>query len=271
MDLSNPNDPLLNAAIASIITVITIIMTLIEMEDNDRRGIAREPSLIREQWRQAHMYRILTAGPNNCVHYLRMSKGAFYGLVNILRSNGSLHDTRYVCVEEQLALFLYMLGHKSKNRVCGIEFIRSGETISRYFNKVLGAISTIRERFVRQPGSETPLEIRNSADWFPYFEDCVGMIDGTHVQATLPASVVARFRGRKQVTQNVLAACTPNKMFTYILAGWEGSANDMTVLKDALSRPSPHGLKVITGKYYLVDAGYTTMPANCPTGVLIGM
>ncbi|KAJ6795900.1 Uncharacterized protein M6B38_223700 [Iris pallida] len=76
MDLSNSNDPLLNAAIASIITVITIIMTLIEMEDNDRRGIAREPSLIREQWRQAHMYRILTAGPNNCVHYLRMSNGA---------------------------------------------------------------------------------------------------------------------------------------------------------------------------------------------------
>ncbi|KAJ6831244.1 uncharacterized protein M6B38_349945 [Iris pallida] len=135
MDLSNPNDPLLNAAVTSIITVITIILTLMENEGNNRQGIAKEPSLIREQWRQAHMYRILTAGPNNCVHYLRMSSAAFYGPANILRSNGSLHDTRYICVEEQLAIFLYMLGHKAKNRVCGIEFIRSGETISRYFNK----------------------------------------------------------------------------------------------------------------------------------------
>ncbi|KAJ6821778.1 uncharacterized protein M6B38_393645 [Iris pallida] len=81
-----------------------------------------------------------------------------------------------------------------------------------------------------------------------------------HPSYTLPASIVARFRGRKQVTQNVLAACTPDKKFTYVLAGWEGCANDMTILKDALSRPSPHCLKVIAGKYYLADAGYTTMP-----------
>ncbi|KAJ6794129.1 Uncharacterized protein M6B38_230975 [Iris pallida] len=127
-----------------------------------------------------------------------MSSAAFYGLANILRFNGSLHDTFYVCVEEQLAIFLYMLGHKAKNRVCDIEFIRSGETISRYFNKVLGATCSIQERFVKQPGSETPMEIRNAAEWFPYFEDCIGMIDGTHIQATLLASIVARFRGKNK-------------------------------------------------------------------------
>lgn len=33
--------------------------------------------------------------------------------------------------------------------------------------------------------------------------------------------------------------------FTYVLAGWEGSANDFTVLKDALRRPN--GLKVPEG------------------------
>lgn len=74
------------------------------------------------------------------------------------------------------------------------------------------------------------------------------MIDGTHIQATLPLSEAPRFRGRKnELTQNVLAACTPNKKFTYVLAGWEGAANDFTVLKDALSRPPPQGLKVIQG------------------------
>ncbi|XP_020276048.1 uncharacterized protein LOC109850441 [Asparagus officinalis] len=77
--------------------------------------------------------------------------------------------------------------------------------------------------------------------------DCIGMIDETHVDAMLPINLVARFRGRKGVTQNVLAACTPDKLFTYVLAGWEGSANDFRILQDALSRPQPHGLKVYDG------------------------
>ncbi|XP_020258512.1 uncharacterized protein LOC109834907 [Asparagus officinalis] len=45
--------------------------------------------------------------------------------------------------------------------------------------------------------------------YYPYFKDCIGMIDGTYIDVFLPARLVARFRGRKGVTQNVLAACTP--------------------------------------------------------------
>lgn len=50
------------------------------------------------------------------------------------------------------------------------EFIQSGETVSRYFNKVFGAICIIQEQFVKLPGSETPMEIRDSAEGFLYFE-----------------------------------------------------------------------------------------------------
>lgn len=35
--------------------------------------------------------------------------------------------------------------------------------------------------------------------------------------------------------------------FIYVLAGWEGSAHDGRVLRDAISRP--YGLKVSQGKY----------------------
>jgi hypothetical protein len=73
------------------------------------------------------------------------------------------------------------------------------------------------------------------------------LVDGTHIDATLPNDEVARFRGRKGTTQNVLAVATPDKRFTYVMAGWEGSANDFTVLKDALSLPPPNGLRVIEG------------------------
>jgi len=73
------------------------------------------------------------------------------------------------------------------------------------------------------------------------------LIDGTHIDATIPTEYVARFSGRKGTTQNVLAAALPNKRFTYVLAGWEGSANDFTVLKDALALPPPNGLRLYEG------------------------
>jgi hypothetical protein len=62
----------------------------------------------------------------------------------------------------------------------------------------------------------------------------------------VPAKFVDRFRGRKSYpTQNVLAVVDFDLHFTYVLAGWEGSAHDSIVLHDALSRPN--GLKIPEG------------------------
>lgn len=55
---------------------------------------------------------------------------------------------------------------------------------------------------------------------------------------------------------NVLAACTFDLKFCYVLAGWEGSACDATVLQDALRTD----LKIPQGKRYLADTGYPYMP-----------
>jgi len=57
----------------------------------------------------------------------------------------------------------------------------------------------------------------------------------------------ATFRGRKNYpTQNVLAAVDFDLKFTYVLAGWEGSAHEATILADALERDD--GLRVLEGK-----------------------
>ena len=49
---------------------------------------------------------------------------------------------------------------------------------------------------------------------------------------------------------NVLGVCSPNMEFIYILPGWEGSAHDGRVLRDAISRP--HGLKVSKGNHQII-------------------
>jgi len=74
----------------------------------------------------------------------------------------------------------------------------------------------------------------------------VGAIDGTHILARVPAISRAAFLGRKHTTtQNVLAAVDFDLRFTYVLAGWEGSAHDALILADALQRGD--GLKVPQG------------------------
>ncbi|XP_052165047.1 uncharacterized protein LOC127782013 [Oryza glaberrima] len=97
----------------------------------------------------------------------------------------------------------------------------------------------------------------------PSAMDCIGAIDGTHVLARVPSTISAAFRGRKkETTQNVMAAVDFDLRFTYVLAGWEGSAHDALILADALERDD--GLSVPSGKYYLVDVGYATRPGFLP-------
>ncbi len=77
----------------------------------------------------------------------------------------------------------------------------------------------------------------------------MGAIDGTHVHARVPLAMQAAFRGRKHYpTQNVLAAVDFDLKFTYVLAGWEGSAHDALILADALERAD--GLRVPQGTYH---------------------
>ena len=88
-------------------------------------------------------------------------------------------------------------------------------------------------------------------------QDCVKAIDGTHVRASVSSKIQGRFRGRKDgTTQNVLAAISFDLKFTYVLAGWEGSAHDLRVLNDAFARPGgfsiPEGIIGLLHIFYLL-------------------
>ena len=56
-----------------------------------------------------------------------------------------------------------------------------------------------------------------------------------------------RYRTRKaEISTNVLGVCSHDMQFIYVLSGWEGSAHDGRVLRDAVTKPN--GLKVPIGK-----------------------
>ncbi|XP_066324429.1 uncharacterized protein [Miscanthus floridulus] len=77
------------------------------------------------------------------------------------------------------------------------------------------------------------------------------------------------FRGRKKdPTQNVMVAVNCDLKFTYVLAGWEGSAHDVTVLADAVAREDGLSLPEGFGIDEVVpdEKGFTTSadPTNLP-------
>ena len=71
----------------------------------------------------------------------------------------------------------------------------------------------------------------------------------------MPPEIQRRFHGRKDgITQNVLAAISFDLKFTYVLAGWEGSAHDSRVLNDAFARPGGFSIpEGIIGLLHLFD------------------
>jgi len=111
----------------------------------------------------------------------------------------------------------------------------------------------LAQEFITLPPNECPYKVQRNSKFYPFFKDVLGAMDGTHIAAHISKSQVAAYRNRKgQVTQNVFAACTFSMYFCYVLSGWEGSAHDRRVFKDALTK----GFTVPYGKYYLGDAGY---------------
>jgi hypothetical protein len=81
-----------------------------------------------------------------------------------------LRDSIHSTVEEQFSMFLHVVDHNHRFRVIHQTFRTSIEIVSRYFKEILYAIGEIRDEMIRPPSTETPLKIRNSSIWYPYFK-----------------------------------------------------------------------------------------------------
>lgn len=122
----------------------------------------------------------------------------------------------------------------------------------------MNSLSWLHGQFVKQPSRHTarhPKVARGTRG--EAFEDAVGALDGSHFYAFVNQQNQKPFRNRKgALTQNVLSAVNLDGNFTFVLAGWEGSAHDGRVLNAAIEQ---HDFMkdLPKGKYYLADAGYT--------------
>ncbi|KAG8377624.1 hypothetical protein BUALT_Bualt08G0052400 [Buddleja alternifolia] len=140
-----------------------------------------------------------------------MNMGTFARLCYLLHNIGGLSDSKYVKLEEKICFFLTVLAHHKKNRIVKFNHIRSGHTVSIYFNAVI--ISLLKLYFILLVTPKHVEDECNVVRW-KHFKGCLDALDG----------VVDR-----------------NMDFVYMLSGWEISAADGRVLRDAVNRPN--GLK----------------------------
>ncbi|XP_022631726.1 putative nuclease HARBI1 [Vigna radiata var. radiata] len=240
-------------AAVTMLCIVAHALSILEMYWSDSTSVSIS---LPERDRRREKLMSYLVHTNRSRDIIRMGPEAFIKLCERVRSTGLVKDAIRSTVEQQVAQFLHIIGHNVKNRSVGFFFHRSGSTVSRHFHNVLGAVISLESEFLIQPsGNEVQPYIYNNNRFYPYFKDCLGAIDGTHVRVKVGRSDAPRFRGRKDwPTQNVFAACDFDMKFTYVLAGWEGTALDSRILKNALDRDDL--LVIPQGKYYLGDAGF---------------
>lgn len=164
-----------------------------------------------------------------------MEPAIFKTVATYFRRTRLLVDTR-IRVEEKLAIFLYMLSHNASYQDLQVMFGHSNDTfhnhLNHFFNVVIPKLS---HHFLRAPDpNQVHPTILNNPRFFPFFKNCLGAIDGTHIPISISSDRAAPSRNRKgTLSINVMVACNFDLNVTFVSSGWEGSATDARVLRSA--------------------------------------
>ncbi|KAL8540932.1 hypothetical protein ACS0TY_002263 [Phlomoides rotata] len=94
-----------------------------------------------------------------------------------------------------------------------MNFKRSAQTVHKYFHNVLRVVLALHDTQLVTP---TPVDEDCTHPRWKYFKGCLGALDGTLIDVTIPEA-------------------DKSMHFIYMLTGWEGSAADTHVLRDALT------------------------------------
>ncbi|XP_050257153.1 uncharacterized protein LOC126702493 [Quercus robur] len=159
---------------------------------------------------KAYMDKATEGNAMNCYEMFRMTPELLLHLVDELAQHGYLRDGRgEVNVTQAVAMLLYVLGHNTRFRCVADRFQHSTETMCRHFRKALRTVHHYAKHLIKPDQNVTglPKHLQVNKYW-PWFERCIGAIDGTHVSARPPKNETQAHRDRKShITTNVLCVC----------------------------------------------------------------
>ncbi|KNE97466.1 hypothetical protein PSTG_09300 [Puccinia striiformis f. sp. tritici PST-78] len=203
----------------------------------------------------AYVKHLLNGNRLRAQSMLRLSIDVFRICSDELLSLGVEPVSKLLGMDEQLAIFLYIVGQNGTNRQTQDRFQHSGETISRVFHHIIYLFLQLQKKYIVTPPVNVAHEsILENQKFSPFFDRCIGAMDGCHVPAFVPEHMAGPYRNRKgMLSQNVLGVVDFDMKFTYMMVGWEGSAHDSRVLGSAMSED----FSIPNSSFYLADAGYS--------------
>ena len=221
------------------------------------RSEYRQPTISGFEWVHSKL-----GNRKACYNMFRMSPDMFHSLHDLLVESYGLKSNSKSASIEALGMFLWMVGAPQSVRQANDRFERSLGTVHSMFHRVLKSVVKLASDIIRpnDPNFSTMHDRLRNPRFYPYFKDCIGAIDGTHVPCVVPSDKFVQHLCRKgMTTQNVLAVCDFDMRFTFVLAGWPGSVHDMRVFTDATTTYSnvfphpPTGIQLV---------GYTFVHAS---------
>ncbi len=214
------------------------------------------------EYAEGEVQRLLVASaPEELQHLTWLNKQQLLDLHSWLVDNSNLRASRKMSTLQKLCIFLFICSKGASFRDARGYWHRHISHISEAFHHVLDAMQLLHTVYVRLPDDLEQVPERIAQDpKMKYFRDCRGAIDGTHIYLSCKGSDrqttgAEVWRNRKSfMSQNVCAVADFSMNFVFVHAGWEGSAHDAAVLKDAIQKSL---ISLPAGKYFVADSGYS--------------
>jgi hypothetical protein len=104
-------------AVAFVTAMCAFMLSRLRMVQHSRPSITYAPMSVMDEERQRNLNLIYNCNDIECVNMLRMRRLSFFHLCELLRHRNLLRDSIHSSVEEQVAMFLHVVGHNQRFRV----------------------------------------------------------------------------------------------------------------------------------------------------------
>jgi len=117
------------------------------------------------------MLELINEYPDRLFNKICMYRPCFKILIHVLKQEVSLQNSKYLNLEEQVMIFLYVISQKATSKMAMEDCQHSESTISIVFTRICKAIASLSSIFIRPPNFDrVPDEIRLNPKYFPYFQ-----------------------------------------------------------------------------------------------------
>ena len=147
----------------------------------------RQPLLTGLEWVERKL-----GDRNSYYNMFRMSPTIFHQLHDVLVESYGLKSSTKSTFVEALGMFLWLLGAPQSVRQAEDRFERSLGTVHNNFEKVLQCVVKLAIDIIKpvDPEFRTIHHRLRNPRFHPFFNNCIGAIDGTHIPCVVPSDKV---------------------------------------------------------------------------------